>query len=55
VNIAGYDEWKTASPYDDDFDAVYCEACGEPLDENVDEPWVEASYCSQACQEGETE
>ena len=53
----GYDQWKTASPYDDEFDAieeyaVKCEKCGSEhlevvgSDADILELDVECSDCS---------
>lgn len=45
-----FDQWKTASPYDD-FDDTSCWHCGEKLPDKTDErkPWIDGGYCSFEC------
>jgi hypothetical protein len=51
----GYDQWKTASPYDD-FDDEHCMECGGPLKDEPapDEDHQFDGYCSPACERGES-
>ena len=51
TGFQGYDQWKTASPYDD-FDDEHC-LCGAPLDDNPpeDSPHFNG-YCSTLCEQG---
>ena len=52
----GYDQWKTASPYDDD-DDEHCAYCGADLPDDVtgfsvaDEGAVMHGFCNYACEE----
>ena len=45
-----YDQWKTASPYDD-FDDEHCIECGAKLKDDParDECWQFDGYCTKAC------
>jgi len=52
TGFQGYDQWKTASPYDD-YDDEHCDVCGMKLDPDPpdDSPAFEG-FCSTACQDG---
>jgi hypothetical protein len=48
-----YDQWKTASPYDN-YDDEHCAHCGADLDytQDSDGP-IDDGYCSEECRRGE--
>ena len=50
-SIPGYDQWKTASPYDD-FDDTICACCGYDLNGDQCEvgDWSDDGFCCQDCQ-----
>lgn len=50
-SIPGYDQWKTASPYDE-FDDTICACCGYKLDGDQCEigDWSNDGFCSKDCQ-----
>lgn len=45
-----YDQWRTASPYDDYPDNECCVNCGSRLPRGDDTPWwVTDGYCCEEC------